>query len=323
LQFCPSCGKSVEPGSTFCPSCGYNLSQGASQAKAPAPAPAVSQAPPEPPKPEVPLTEAQVAAGERGLTSAVLNFLFWGVGYYQAGIKRPFSRPWLIWPAIYIVYVFVSELILFNLHSAPSIGTVTVPIGNSSAVTSTSGFNPFPGLADREIEFLVLLVIGIVIGLFLARDAYRRQAASSSDPAAVPGIGAAIGSVVQRMTKQVNAQGVERDPSIAFTLVGGVFLILGSLYLMGLDWLSAETFDIGGIKELEGAVLGAIVIYLAIAATSRPNWRQPAGIFIIAIALVELTMSSEYVSELGFGLTIIGGALVLASSLKSGETENR
>ncbi|MDA4136019.1 MAG: hypothetical protein OK449_03315 [Thaumarchaeota archaeon] len=274
----------------------------------------VSPAPAEAAKPEVPLTEEQIAAGDRNLTSAVLNLLFWGVGYYNAGIKRPFGRSWLIWPIIYIIYAFVGQVLAFtSLLAGESITTTTVPIGNSTTSISIAGYNPFPNLQIKELELVALIIPGIILGLFLARDVYRRSAAASPNPASVPGIGAAIRSVIQRSTKPITAENIEREPAIAFSLVGGFLLILGSLYLMGLDWLSSQTFNIGGIKELEGVVLAALIIYLTLMLKSRPSWRQPAGIFIIAIALIELTMSTEYVVELGFGIAIIGGALMLAS----------
>ncbi len=59
--------------------------------------------------------------------------LFWGVGYYNAGIKRPFGRSWLIWPIIYIIYAFVGQVLAFtSLLAGESITTTTVPIGNST-----------------------------------------------------------------------------------------------------------------------------------------------------------------------------------------------
>jgi len=264
------------------------------------------------------LTAEQVAAGDRNLKSAALNFLFWGVGYYNAGIKRPFGRTWLIWPLIYVIYAFVCEVVAFSpLLAGESTITTTIPIGNSTTTVTTTGYNPFPALQAKELVLLGLLIAGLILGFFLARDVYRRSAAASPEPSAVPGARAAMGSVFQRSTSQINAANFEREPYVAFSLAGGILLILGSIYLMVLDWLSSQTFNIGGIKELEGAVLGALVIYLALALKSRPGWRQPSGIFIIAIALIELTMSTEYVVELGFGLAIIGGALTLATKPES------
>ncbi len=140
---------------------------------------------------------------------------------------------------------------------------------------------------------------------------------SAADPSAIPSWGAATRSVAQRGTAQLNAPNIEREPAMAFSIIGGLLLILGSLYLMVLDWLSGQAFNIGGIRELEGAVLGALVIYLAIALKTRPSWRQPAGVFIIAMALVELTISTEYLVELGFAFAIIGGSLAIASNSES------
>lgn len=269
------------------------------------------------------LTEEQMAEGDRGLISAALNFLFWGAGYYHAGIKRPFGRSWLVWPIIYVVYAFIGEPLVFNINSFGSNTTTTVPTGNSTTVTVSSAFNSFRGGLIRELAILAFLVLLIFIGLFLARDVYRKRAASSADPSAVPAAGAAIRSVIQRGTSQINAPNIEREPAVAFSLIGGILLILGSVYLTVLDWLSSQTFDIGGIKELEGVVLGALIVYLALVLKSRPSWRQPAGVFIIAMALVVLTTSTEYAVEFGLGFAIIGGGLAIASSPEAGKSENQ
>jgi hypothetical protein len=217
---------------------------------------------------------------------------------------------WLVWPIIYVIYAFVGELLVFNTNTGLGLGT-TLP---------TSGSNPFHGLFIRGLEILALLILLIVIGLLLARDVYRKRAASSADPSAVPAAGAAIRRVIQRGTKQINVPNIEREPAIIFSVIGGIFLILGSAYLTLLDWLSAQTVDIGGTKELEGAVLGALIIYLALASKSRPSWRQPAGIFIIAMALVDLTVSTQYGVEFGFPFAMIGGALIIASSPEAGKS---
>jgi hypothetical protein len=70
LQYCPSCGKSIEDQASSCPFCGHEVKPAA-------------------------------------IAEAALNFLFWGVGYYQAGVTRPFGRTWLIWPLVYVIYAFV------------------------------------------------------------------------------------------------------------------------------------------------------------------------------------------------------------------------
>jgi hypothetical protein len=253
-----------------------------------------------------------VAAGDSGLISAVLNLLFWGVGYYHAGIKRPFGRTWLIWPVIYIIYAAVGEYVAFNLHNTGLGSSITLPSGNSTV--TIGGSNPFPSLYVKELGLLVYVIVGIVVGLFLARDVYRRRAASSADPSSVPGPRSALSSVVKRATSQVNATGIEKEPAAAFAIVGGILLILGSIYLSTYDWFSSQTFGTGGVKEIEGAVLGALVIYLALAFQSRPSWRQPSGVLIIAMALIVLSESSEIPVEVGVGFAIIGGGLAIASS---------
>jgi hypothetical protein len=264
--------------------------------------------------PEVQLTADQIQAGDRGLAAAALNFLFWGVGYFQAGVKRPFGRTWLLCPLVYVIYAFVGQLFFFTpLLAGESTIQTTIPTGNGTSIPiTTTGYNPYPSLLTKDLEILAFLVPGIILGLFLARDVYRRIASSYGDPPSIPAGGAALRNFVKRQTDQINPAGKENNPELAFAILGGVILVLGSLYLTTLDWLSSQTLNIGGIGELEGAVLGALIIYVAIVSTSRPAWRQQAGVFIIGMALITLTVAKEDAVYLGLGFAVIGGALLIA-----------
>ncbi|GEM_PF-2948345 len=59
-------------------------------------------------------------------------------------------------------------------------------------------------------------------------------------------------------------------------------------------------------------MLGALIIYVAIVSTLKPAWRQQAGVFIIGMALIVLTVAKEDAVYLGLGFAIIGGALLIA-----------
>jgi hypothetical protein len=314
LQYCPSCGKSVDSESAFCPYCGHSLgAQPPAQAQ-PQPSPVAPVAPVTlaVEKVAAPLTEEQIAAGDRGLTSAVLNFLFWGTGYYKSGIERPFGRSWLIWPLIYVLYAFVGELVAFSSIFGPASGV--------RIIGATSGVADFQWV--KTVAIVVLVVFGIILGLFLARDVYRREAASSPDPAGVPSFGAAIGSALGRATKLANAETVRAEPGVVFAVAGGILLILGTLYTTLLDWLSERTFAIGSIREVEGAVLGAFVVYVAIASSSRPSWRFASGLFIVGLGLIDLSLSTGYAVELGMCACLAAGGLIMASGLRKEKQES-
>ncbi len=318
MQYCPSCGKGVEAESAFCPYCGHSLvspvaqTAGAEQPAAATPAQAPIQEPTAAPVQQqaVPLTSEQMAMGGRGLTSALLNFLFWGSGYYRSEVQRPFGRSWLLWPVIYVVYAFIFELVAFSGLISTAGSPLSITVGTSGVIAT--GGNP--SYFDKDIAIAALVVLALVIGLFLARDVYSREAASSGG--SMPSFGAAVSSAVDGITKQVNVQGIEANPSPAFSILGGVLLILGSLYTTLDESYTSHSFGTGGIKDLELGVLAVLVIYLAVASGSRPSWRVPAGLFIIAIAVVDLSLSTEYVVELGACFALIGGGLVIASGLR-------
>ena len=185
MQYCSSCGKSIEDQASFCPFCGHEVKPAAvpqppaAEAQSPQAQRSVSAKPP-----EVQLTADQIQAGDRGLAAAALNFLFWGVGYFQAGVKRPFGRTWLLCPLVYVIYAFVGQLFFFTpLLAGESTIQTTIPTGNGTSIPiTTTGYNPYPSLLTKDLEILAFLVPGIILGLFLARDVYRRIASSYGDP---------------------------------------------------------------------------------------------------------------------------------------------
>jgi hypothetical protein len=312
LQYCASCGNSIEDQASFCPFCGHEVKQAVPvpQTSAPAQNPAISA-----PTTTTRLTPEQQRVGDEGIAAAALNFLFWGVGYKRAGVERPFGRPWILWPLIYIAYAFLGQLLVFTLlPETASLTTTQIPTGNGTSIpVTTVGYNPYPALLTKDLEILAFLIPGLVLGFLLARDVYRRMASRSDDPASVPSARAALASILQRSVDRVSADEVQSNPATAFAVIGGVLLLLGSASQTVLDWLSSQTFAIGGISELEGTVLGALIVYLAIMVASRPAWRQTAGVFIIAMALIVLSHSTGYAVELGLGFAVIGGALLIAS----------
>jgi|GEM_PF-3218551 hypothetical protein len=110
---------------------------------------------------------------------------------------------------------------------------------NGITSRATTGYNPYPSLLTKDLEILAFLIPGIILGLFLARDVYRRIASSYADPSSIPGTGAALRSFVQRQVDKINQAGIEKNPELAFAILGGIILVIGSLYLTILDWLSS------------------------------------------------------------------------------------
>lgn len=155
---------------------------------------------------------------ERGLTSALLSFFFWGSGYYRSDVRRPFGRSWLLWP---VVYVYAFELAAFSGLISTAGSPLNITVG-STGVTTTGGS---PSYFDKDVALAVLIVLAIAIGLFLARDVYSRYAASSAG--SMPSFGPAISNVVDGVEKQVSVKNVDARPATAFSILGGVILLLG------------------------------------------------------------------------------------------------
>jgi hypothetical protein len=317
LQFCPSCGKSVEDHASFCPYCGSAIVAPSTVPSTVAAAPSVAPSAPAP-KVETPLTDAQTRRVDKGLQAAVLNFLFWGTGYFRAKVEKPFGWNWLLFPLIYILYVFLGHYLIFDfIPDRESLSTVTIPTGNSSISVTTAGPNPYPGLITRELEILAFVIPGIIFGLFLARDVYRRSVASSAEASSLPGLRGALGNWVERWLNENGINAMKSDPAYAFSFIGGVLVTLGALYLMALDWLSFQTNLIGGMGELEGAVYGGLIVYVSLLARSWKDKRVPLGVLIIAFALIALARTGGDLIDLAFAVAMIGGALTIAESSES------
>lgn len=111
-MYCPKCGDQNEEGATFCGNCGNPLPSSPSNVSA-VPQQTYPQAQPSPPPQQTypPIQPSTIQTSKNGILSAVLNFLFPGLGYWYLGYRRILG----IHPVLFLIGIWIVEAVIFYL----------------------------------------------------------------------------------------------------------------------------------------------------------------------------------------------------------------